>query len=387
VPQAPRIVPALIAMSGLQALVACTIFAPGVMAPRIGIAPTTLGLYATGACVVAFLFTFAGGSLAVRYGSFRVASFCAVIVLLTMALAAWAGASPWLAVAGLVLGLAYGPETPASSTILFRITPPARRPLVFSLRQTGNQSGGMIGSLALPYLAAFDPLFGYAAIIALAVLALGAFEYLRPRYDPLVRGAASGIALRQALKVVATDAGMRKLAIASLPFSALQIALNVFLVSYGVSRLGLDLVHAGVLLASAQAGGLVGRLTFGLVASHVFSAWTTVVGLGFGMSFFAAVVALADPGWSWPLLLAVSFGFGVTASGWNGVFLSEVARLAPEGRVGEATGAVLMFGFAGLVLGPIAMAGIAAMTSLSVAFALLGLTTLVATLVLVGKRR
>ena len=46
---APRIVPALIAMSALQALVACAIFAPGVMAPRIGIAPATLGAYATAA--------------------------------------------------------------------------------------------------------------------------------------------------------------------------------------------------------------------------------------------------------------------------------------------------------------------------------------------------
>jgi MFS family permease len=381
----PRIVPALIAMSALQALVACALFAPGVMAPRIGIAPGTLGAYATAACVVAFLFTFAGGALAARYGSFRVASFCAVIVFATMAIAAWAGASPWLAVAGVVLGLAYGPETPTSSAILFRITPPARRPLVFSLRQTGNQSGGIIMSLALPYLAAVDPLHGYLAIMGLAVLALVAFELLRPRYDPLVRGVASGIALREALRIVATHAGMRKLAIASLPFSALQIALNVFLVSYGVTRLGLDLVQAGVLLAIAQTGGLVGRLSFGLIATRFIPAWTTVVGLGFGMSFCAAVIALAGPGWSWPLLLVVTFLFGVTASGWNGVFLAEVARLAPEGRVGEATGAVLMFGFAGLVIGPLAMAGVAALSSLSVAYGLLGLATLLGTLVLLKR--
>ncbi|MBV8838037.1 MAG: MFS transporter [Alphaproteobacteria bacterium] len=380
---APRIVPALIAMSALQALVACAIFAPGVMAPRIGIAPATLGAYATAACVVAFFFTFAGGQFAGRYGSFRVASFCAVIVFATMGIAAWSGASPWLAIAGVVLGLAYGPETPASSTILFRITPPAKRPLVFSLRQTGNQSGGIIGSLALPYLAAIDPLYGYVAIMLLALLALGAFELLRPRYDPLVRGTGSGVALRDALRILATNAAMRKLAIASLPFSALQIALNVFLVSYGVTQLGLDLVQAGLLLATAQAGGLVGRLSFGLIASRFLPAWTTVVALGFGMSLCAGVVALATPGWSWALLLAVAFLFGVTASGWNGVFLAEVARLSPEGRVGEATGAVLMFGFAGLVVGPLLMAGIAASSSLSVAYAALGLMTLLATLVLI----
>ena len=241
--------------------------------------------------------------------------------------------------------------------MLFRITPPEKRPLVFSLRQTGNQSGAIIGSLCLPVLAAYDPVYGYAAIMLLAVVAIVAFERLRPTYDPLVRGAASTIRLREAMKVLVAQPEMRKLAIASVPFSALQIALNTFLVTYAVGRLGLSLIAAGMLLATAQAGGLAGRLLFGLVATRFLPAWTTVIALGFAMSLCAAVMALAQPAWSWPLLLAVAFAFGVTASGWNGVFLAEVARLAPEGRVGEATGAVLMFGFAGLVLGPLVDGG------------------------------
>jgi len=126
-------------MTALQMLVACALFAPGVMAPRIGIDPTILGLYATAPCVVGFLITFVGGMLAGRYGSFRVATVCAISVSCAMGIAAWSGASAWLVLAGIVLGFAYGPETPASSAMLFRITPPARRPLVFSLRQTGNQ--------------------------------------------------------------------------------------------------------------------------------------------------------------------------------------------------------------------------------------------------------
>ena len=374
-------------MTALQMLTACAMFAPGVMAPRIGIDPVTLGLYATAPCVVGFLITFVGGMLATRYGSFRVATVCAVAVFAAMGLAAWSGASATLILAGVILGFAYGPETPASSTMLFRITPPAKRPLVFSLRQTGNQSGAIIGSLALPYLAAADPRYGYLAIMGLALLAIVAFERLRPAYDPLVRGAASGVRLRDALKVLVGNAEMRKLAIASVPFSALQIALNTFLVTFAVGRLNLSLIAAGVLLATAQAGGLAGRLLFGLVATRFLPAWSTVIALGFAMSLSAAVMALASPSWSWPLLLGIAFAFGVTASGWNGVFLAEVARLAPEGRVGEATGAVLMFGFAGLVLGPLVMAGVAAVASLSVAYGLLGLSTLVGTLALMGRHR
>ena len=89
------------------------------MAPRIGIDAATLGLYATAACVVGFLITFVGGMLAGRYGSFRVATVCAVAVFCAMAVVGvGAGASALLILAGVILGFAYGPETPASSALL-----------------------------------------------------------------------------------------------------------------------------------------------------------------------------------------------------------------------------------------------------------------------------
>ena len=91
-----------------------------------------------------------------------------------------------------------------------------------------------------------------------------------------------------------------------------------------------------------------------------------------------------NPNWAWPVLLVLAFFFGVTASGWNGVFLAEVARLAPEGRVAEATGAVLVPGFLGLVLGPLLVAGTASMIGVGAAYAILGAVSLAATLVLIA---
>jgi MFS family permease len=381
------LLPALAAMTALQMLTSCALMAPAVMAPRIGIDAATLGLYATAGCVVGMLTTFIGGVYAGRYGSFRVATVCAAFALCAMAVSASAGASPLLILAGIILGCAYGPETPASSALLWRITPPRTRPLVFSIRQTGNQSGMMIGSLTLPWLAALNPTYGYAAVMAAAVVAIVVFELMRPRYDPLVRGVASAIHLRDAIKVLLGSRNLMRLAAVSLPFSALQISLNAFLVIYGVGTLKLDLVAAGILLATAQCGGLIGRLTFGLIATRYFSAATTVAMLGFGMSACAFLIAMANAAWAWPVLLVVAFFFGVTASGWNGVFLAEVARLAPEGRVAEATGAVLVPGFLGLVLGPLLVGGTASMIGVGAAYAILGAVTLAATLVLIAGRQ
>ena len=70
------------------------------------------------------------------------------------------------------------------------------------------------------------------------------------------------------------------------------------------------------------------------------------------------------PGWPLPLVVTAVFAFGLTASGWNGVFLAEVARLAPQERVAEATGAVLTASYGGLLLGPVLVAAVAGWANL-----------------------
>ena len=84
----------------------------------------------------------------------------------------------------------------------------------------------------------------------------------------------------------------------------------------------------------------------------------------------------------WPVLAVytVCALLGATAIGWNGVFLAEVARLAPAGRVPEATGAVLTASCTGLVLGPLLIAGVAQLASLAASYAVLAAFTLLATL-------
>jgi fucose permease len=240
----------------------------------------------------------------------------------------------------------------------------------------------MLGSLALPHIAAIDPRLGYVALMILAAIATMGFEALRPRYDPFTRGEAAVLGLREAVLLLAADRDLGRLALASIPYAAMQLALNAFLVIYAVERLGLGLIWAGALLATAQGGGLVGRLVWGLVARAV-PPKTLIVGLGIGMSVAAVILAFATPAWPLSLLFGIAFLFGLSASGWNGIFLAEVARLAPEGRIAEATGAVLMACFSGLVIGPLVVAAVAAVAGLAAAYAVLAAATLAGTLLLV----
>jgi MFS family permease len=59
-----------------------------------------------------------------------------------------------------------------------------------------------------------------------------------------------------------------------------------------------------------------------------------------------------SPDWPTAVVVVVCALWGASAVGWNGVYLAEVARLAPEGKVGAATSGAQVFVFSGAVLAP-----------------------------------
>ncbi len=373
-------------MTALQALVALALFAPGVLAPKLGLSEGAIGAFATAVFAVGTATSLYGGILATRFGAFAVAAGCAACVMLAMLVAS--GASlPLLIAAGLLLGLAFGPETPTSSSLLSQLARPEQRPLVFSVRQTGNQIGAIAGSLMLPVIAMVSASLGFLAIAVLALVAIAVFLRLRTVYDGSSRAAVAPVSLRAAWRLVTTSPPLVRIALASMPFSAMQMALNTFFVSHATSGLARTHVTAGVLLGLAQGAGLAGRLGWGVVATWTGSARAVLVGLGVSMGGFAVSLSLVGPPSSDGVLAVIVMGLGLTASGWNGVLLAEVARLAPEGRVAEATGAVLMASYTGLLVGPALVAGLAAIGTLALSYGALGMLCAAAALLLSGRGR
>ncbi len=143
------------------------------------------------------------------------------------------------------------------------------------------------------------------------------------------------------------------------------------MVTFAVEQLALSHISAGVLLATAQAGGLIGRLFWGWVATKSLSSRTVLAGLGFSMSAAALAMVFGAPLMPPGALGITAFLFGLTASGWNGVFLAEIARLAPPDRVAEVTGAVLTASYAGLLMGPAIITTAAIVGTLSLSYVIL----------------
>ncbi len=378
--------PALVAMTGTQALVALALFAPGVLAPKLDLSVADISRFTAIVFAVGMATSLFGGRLADRYGACRVAAFCAFSVAAGMLCAA-ASSTVTLLIAGILVGLAFGPETPASATLLGRLARPEQRPLIFSVRQTGNQIGAIVGSLSLPLIAHVAPERGYYLIAALAVAVMAILLMLSKRYDAWTGTGAPPPSSGRRISFATLDRGLVALAILSVPFSAMQLALNAYLVTHGVTALQLDHVTAGLLLAVAQAGGLVGRLFWGQVATAWASPRSVLTGLGGGMSLCAVTVALVAPSLPTPVLFVLVFAFGLTASGWNGVFLAEVARLAPEGRVAETTGAVLTASYGGLLIAPLVIAVLSPQGTLALSYTAIAVAAAMATVYVIWSSR
>jgi MFS family permease len=382
---APSLKTALIAMMGLQAIVAMALFAPGILAPRLGLSEADVSIFATGCFAIGMVSAAFAGSMIGRLGTMAVAACCMLAVILSMGLAAL-GSTIGLLAAGFALGLAFGPETPASSALLGRLAAPAQRPVVFSIRQTGNQIGAILASTTLPLLAVMNPRIGFGVIAIIAFCGLLAFLLFRKRYDPITRSAGQTLDFAASFRLMRDSASIRLLAVTSVPLSAMQLTLNAFLVLFLTGSLGMPHIKAGLLLAVAQSGGLIGRLGWGYVARYVGSTITLVAGLAFAMAACAITFSLCTANTPDHVVTGIVFVLGLTASGWNGIFLAEVAEQAPDGRMGEATGAVLTASYLGLVSGPVIVAGLTQVHSLGFAFATLGSACAIAGFLILVQR-
>ncbi len=276
--------------------------------------------------------------------------------------------TPWaLAASALVAGFGHGPVTPAGSHLLASRAPPHRRSLIFSLKQCGVPAGNMmVAALAPAVGVAFGWRWGAATIALVAVLVALSLQPLRARLDAdRVPGTRiDGGALREAaasLRLLRQHPALLRLTLAAAGFGASQFCFLSFFVVWQVEVLGVPLAEAGLALAIGQAAGVAGRVAWGFLADRI-GAMPVLIGVGVGTVASGLVLAMAGPGWPQAMIVLAGMAMGATAVGWNGVLLSEAARVVPPGRAGAATAALgVVFGAAMLVAPP-AFSGLVAWT-------------------------
>jgi len=342
----------------IQTLVSTTMYCAPVMAPAaaplLGVAPAAIGYFVTTAYLGSMIGTATAGGWVERFGPIRVSQAGMLLCGCGLAIAA-SGTLPAVLAGALLIGLGYGPATPASSVILARAAPPGMLSLTFSVKQTGVPLGTAIAGLTVPLLVL--GLGWQAAALAIgAVCALFglAIAPLREEYDR-ERNRSAPVSLRSAsapVLLVLREPRLLQLAATSFVYGGVQITLVAYLVAFLTESFALALVLAGIVMAASQLASVAGRVLWGIVADRVLSRRATLGMLGVGMGITALFALAAGPGWPLWTLFAFAFALGVTAVGWNGVFLAELTRLAPQGRIGDVTGGSSFFTFLGVVVTP-----------------------------------
>ncbi len=350
----PSVVGATLAAQTVVSMATLTL---PVIAPRfaavVAMDPSAIGyqisiLYAGAMTSAAY-----GGNVVRAWGACRTtqAALCAVAAGMLMAIVPDLAA---LFLASVLIGLGYGLANPAASHLLVRYTPVRGRNLIFSLKQTGVPLGGMLAALVAPSM---TDAFGWrSALLLVAGLGLAMAALLqgpRPSWDDdrqakldLGRSPLGGVSL------IWHEPPLRYLSLTALCFAGVQLCVMTFTVTLLVAEARYSLIEAGFLLSLVQLAGALGRIFWGWAADRCRASMAVLLALGAIMVLAALVVTRIDAAWSPVWSAGVLLILGATAIGWNGVFLAEVARLAPPGQASAATGGALFFTFGGVLAGP-----------------------------------
>ena len=332
----------VLATTATQAFASMSTMSPSTVAPALGASldlPTSLiGYLVTMIYAGAITTSMIGGAVVRRLGGCR-ASQLALALCATGILLVAGGWLPALALGAFVMGLGYGFTNPAASHLLSRFATGPRINLIFSIKQTGVPWGGMLAGLLIPSAALAVGWQGGISLVALFCLILMLLLQISRRHwdddrDPGIRLFTSPLA---AIALVWRSKGLRLISLAAMTLSFSQLCFTTFLVALLVEELSYTLVAAGLVLSLSQVVSVAARLLWGWMADRLGDS-LKVLKLLIGLLILAAAtVPMLAPDW-------------------------PVARLAPAGQIGAATGGSLVLTFAGVVGGPAAFAASTGLT-------------------------
>ena len=341
----------------IQAMVSMSTVAIPVLMPaaagELNIPSSYVGIFMSliylGATVIAPV----SGYFINRFGAIGVSQVC--LVLCALGLGTFSiPVLPMMIIGALVMGIGYGPVTPASSHLLVRTTPVSMMSVVFSIKQTGVPIGGAMAGAIVPHLVI---LWGWkmsAILVGVLCLILGIFLHSYRKQFDKERSNLSRLSWKnviESVKMAVSHQELRYIVIASFFFSTMQLSLVSFIVIYLIDDVKMTLVQAGIILATAQAGGIIGRIVWGALVDRGVRPRLMLGILGIAMAAGALSSAAFSPQWPFFAVLTVCALYGSAAVGWNGVYLAEVARVAKPEFAGMATGGSLFFTFAGILIG------------------------------------
>ncbi len=251
-----------------------------------------------------------------------------------------------------VYGVGNGFALPPTNRAVVDWFPSRHRGLAMGIKQTGVALAGVLCGLFVPGMAVALGWRGAMVALGAGTAMAGALAWAAYR-DHAAEMAASR-ADRPGFGSVMGNRDLLLLCGVTWLYAAVQLSLIGFLVLFLHERMALDLGLAGGLLALTQAGGVIGRIGWGVVSDRFFAGRRKVVmGLiGALAACTSLVLGSLAPNTPLPLLWAVLLLAGLTSVGWNGINMLHVTEIAGRRASATAAGMNLTASYLGIMMGP-----------------------------------
>lgn len=312
----------------------------GFIKASIGVSAAVAGLMVSSFTFGRIFGSYAAGVAADRLGERRVlvAGGVATGGLVVLAVTA---PLPALIVLLIVAGVTSAASTPAGGRLVLVSFPRNRRGLALGVRQTGIPIGGLVAAALLPWIAhltswrwslAVGGLITAVTVIPLVLSGLGDREQ-------------EGRELRPTGPSPARDRNIRLLTLWGCLLVSGQYALIAFLALDLRQGAGLTLATASLLVAVAQAAGIVGRIAWGAWSDRTLAYGRKPLLLVLTAVALTGVLLLLAAPRSAPLavLVVVAAIAGVALIGFQGLWVTMITEMAGPARAGTATGFGITF--------------------------------------------
>jgi ACS family hexuronate transporter-like MFS transporter len=250
-------------------------------------------------------------------------------------------------------GIGYSSVAPATTKGVMRWFSSQGRATAMGVKQTGIPFGGILAAAVLPGIALS---LGWRFCVILgALLTLSAVLLVRiliPPAVPSIRGPAQNF--WKQLYAIFSNRNIMAISIMGIFLAGIQLSLITHLVLFLKSKFSFSSVMAGMYLAGAQAGGMAGRIGWGLVSDFIAGGKRKLILVILGVAAVIQLFLLSriEADFSRGFLLLFIILLGSTTIGYHGVLFGLLGEVVEKEVVGLATGFSLTITFLGILLFP-----------------------------------
>ena len=269
--------------------------------------------------------------------------------------------------------LAYGAANPVTNKAIMGWFPQLNRGTAMGIKQCSVPLGGMLSAIVFSQLAlhyGWRHAFMMGGIMIILTAIIPMIYYKEPPKPP-VNDMITMIAISSDNDTSPMYPRFRKeiifISLIAGCLAMVQIAVGTYVVLYLKEVAFFSVALAGTCLGLTNAGGIVGRISWGLISDHIFKGKRNIVLQIIACIIGFITIVLSRYSYTntnigkWILVLII-FVLGFTAFGWNGIFHAYLVELAGLKQAGTVTGISMSIVFCGNILGPLIFGAIVDMS-------------------------